>query len=417
MRAATLWMAVFCAALLIQSAARAESKPTDPIRFSVNAMGYWTDNRDSWETSDKQSTWDFYVTPKVDAMHHGEQTWLDFYYAPSYRYRSNPSDIQNDTLLEHDLGLKIRQDFSPRLEGRLFEKFDYSDDPSIDKSGSQVRGDLTYYLNRAEVGLIHDMTRHAKVDISVRNMIKRYTDKDAASESDEDRTDGGVILYGDLSPTLALVVLANYANYGFSSKFGLDRDFDAALGAIGLEKIFTQSLRGGAKAGAQSVQYKDKGLDSQVSPYGELWLKGWTIPSTMLALDLTHGVREADAYPFASQEYTDLRGDMEWAMTESKRFILNLTGVYRISHYSGSQDLPPSIVQAIQNNPDLAFFLSQIGLQDSGDVKTIEEEIGVTYRMTETSSLKFTQRYEDVNSEVGVSYTKNAFSLALTKQF
>jgi hypothetical protein len=414
MRFTGVCLAASCALLLGQAVARAESKETDPLRFYLEAMGYWTDNRDAWVDSAKESTWDLYIKPKVTVSHHGEQALIDLYYQPAYRYRSNPSDVQHNSQLEHDLGLNVRYQMTPITELRCLERFEYTDDPSVDQGGSTIRADQTYYLNNVELGWVQDVQR-TRFDLYGRNMFRRYSDRDVGLNSDEDQTGVGVTAYHRLSPSFWALVLGSYTTYGFSSQYDFDRDFNALQGGVGLERAFSPNVSAGVKAGAQQARYKDSALSSQVVPFGELWLKGQTIPTTILTASLSHGVSAASAYPFASQKYTDLRGSAKWNATP--RVILSVLGAYRLARYDGDKDLPGAVAAARESNPALADYLDAIGLQTSGNETTIEEEVSATFMMTENSSIKLAQRYENVRSDVGVSYKKNAVMLGVTKQF
>lgn len=395
--------------------AKGEAKPSDPLQISLYGIVHYTDNRDAWPENE-ESTWDFYGRLRAGISYPGEPLWIDGYYAPSYRYRTNPSEVQNETELHHDVGLHVRHHPTPRMEVRFLEKFDYTDDPKIEEGNRVIRGDQTYYLSRTELGLIHAVTRRSTVDVFGRYLTKQYSEDAAAKTSDEERIEGGLTLHGHVTPQMGVLAMAQYSTYEFASPYGINRDFASALGGGGVEYIYNPNLRVGAKAGVQSVQYEDENLSSQVAMFGELWAKGWTVPSLHLMASLGHGIREADAYPFASQEYTEGRMGVEWQA--GPRWILGLSGVYRISDYDRKM-LPSGVEAAWARDPALREFLRAATSRGSqeGSEATTEIEAGVTFKLTETSSARLVQRYERVDSDVGDDYTKNATTLTISKQF
>ena len=412
-RAVTLLTMVACG-ILVSQGVRAELKSSDPFQFSVDLAAEYTDNRDSVPDDRTEETWDLLVRPRVDLLYHGERSLIDFYYMLAYRYRTDPSPIQNDNRLFHEVGFDSKFSASPRMELRFWDRFNYTDDPSVDDGGRTVRGDLSYILNRVEAGLIRRITRRSNLDFFVRNSMKRYDEEAAADSSDEDRTDAGIALWNQISRTLSLETRAMYSLFGYDDQFGLNRDFTAAFLGLGLEKMFNPQFRGGIKGGVNSVEYDDEGLDSQIIPYGELWVKGYTVPSTRLHASLAHSLRDADAYPFASQEYSEFRAGIEWDMTP--RLTIDLEGVYRNAEYD-ADSLPTTFLDRLAMDPALAAFVTALEIQPDGDETTIEAEGGLTFHLTDKSDLRISQRYEDVDSDVGFSYEKNTTLLTLSKRF
>jgi len=364
----------------------------------VGLRGEYTDNRDAWEEADAEENFDFYVIPRVDWVSQGEQTMLDLYYAPSFRYRTDPSDVQNDTELQHSLGLQLGHEFSPRLVGRLHERFDYTDDPSLSEGGRTIRADRSYKLNRCDGSLETVLGRRTKLEVGGAHTIKRYDEAEVADTSDEDRLDGNLTLRHYLTKTLNLNLFGGYSLFGYDSPGNIERDFDSAIGALGVENMLSQNLSIGAQAGAQYLMYENEGIDNGTSPYVKVFVRGSTTPSLKLGLEGTRAVRDADAYPYASQEYSEGRAVMNWAMTA--RFSLDLSGTYRLSTYS---DVVPSAGTGV----------------DEGDETTIDLFAQLGFKIADKSLIQLGQRYENIDSDpgVGTSFTKNTTTLAFNQQF
>lgn len=367
----------------------------EPFTLGVSVRGDYTDNRDAVENN-KESTFDFYVTPRIDVYLQSERTLFNVFYAPSYRYRTDPSPVQNDSDLLHDFGLSIDQRMSDRTQLRLREKLDYQDDPAVDFQGSPVRDNRSYLLNRVEGGVAQDLSPLTKADVLVRNTMKRYDDSKVAEESDEDHNEAQLLLFHQLSPTLGSRGTLGYSMYGYDSAIGLQRDFDALLTAVGLEKVFSPAFRGGIEGGAQFAQYQDDTIDSEVFPYGKLNTLISPTPSFRVNGQLMHGVRESDVYPFASQEYTELRGGVE--VDPSPALTLGLDGTVRNSEYSDKQ-LPSGSVGAAAP------------LASSGNEDTVGVAGSAAWKIRETARLTFRQLFENVDSDVAGSFTKNTSSL------
>ena len=378
----------------------AEESQGDRFRFSVNTRADYTDNRDAWE-ADEESNWDFYIRPRADVLFETESTLLDLYYAPSFRYRTDPSNVQNDNEIHHDLGINVKHKVSRRLVLRLMEKFDLTDDAAVSDDGATVRGDRSYYLNTFGGSIDMLAAKRTEVDIYARNTIKRYDEDVVASTSDEDRTDVGAKLTQHLSNNMRVTLESGYSMFGYESPGMIMRDFDSLLLAAGGEKVLSNNLTVGGQVGAQMQSYDDDGIDDSTNPFAKLFVRGNTSPSLRLSGTLTHAVRDADAYPFASQEYSELRGVVDWDTTP--QVTLTLSGIYRLSDY---EDVVPSAAA-------LADFL---GLTE-GDETTIDVYGQAAYKVTDSCTLLLRQRFEDVDSDISTSYNKNTTTLELTKFF
>ncbi|MDA0990743.1 MAG: outer membrane beta-barrel protein [Verrucomicrobia bacterium] len=381
--------------MTVVSAPWVEAAPEgkDPINFSVDVRGEFTDNRDPPATKE-ESNFDLYFSPRIDLFIDFERTLIDLYYTPSLRWRSDPSPSQNDSEFLHDFGLNVNHDMTPQTKVRLTEKLDFNDDPSVQSGGFTVRDDRTYLLNRASGRVKHDFGGGTRGEAAVAHMMKRYDDSTTAKESDEDELKLDVQGERLLSPTLALTLRGGYDMYGFESATGLQRDFDVLAGIVGLEKSFSPELRGGIGAGVQAAEYDDPTIDSSTSPFFSANVRVAPNPDSRLETFLTHGIRDADVAPFASQEYTQV--DAKWEVDASPSVTVGVSGMYRMSTYDG--DVRPA-------GTPLPLL--------TGDENTIVFALFGTWYISTSTSLKVFHRYEDIDSDVDVSYSKNTTSLAV----
>ncbi len=376
-----------------------------PVDLKVTLRADYTDNRDSIErdtpTLKKESNVDFYVIPRVDLYLDTARTLYDFHYAPAWRYRTDPSPIQNDNELLHDLGLRIDHHATDRTRLRVVEQLLYQDDPSVEDGGTGlVRGNRTYLQNRVELGLRHEFSRQLAADAMAAYRIKAYKDSEVADESDEDQLDAMFGLWRTVNPKLILHGRGGVAMYGFDSAIGLDRDFDVFIAAAGAEKIFSQLLRAGFEAGVQAVEYSDAGLDSEVFPYGRVDATVTPTPDNRITAMVTHGVRDSDVYPFASQTYTEVRGGIE--VDPSALITAGLSLTLRLSEYDG--DSRPASAAAIAG-------------PTTGDETTLVVSGHAVWNINDQTRLRVRQTYEDVDSDFpNGSFTKNTSSLELIRE-
>jgi len=379
----------------------AQEEMYKPVTFSLTVRGDYTDNRDSVHEDNKEETFNFYITPRISVDLDWERAFLELYYAPSWRYRTDPSDIQNRDEFYHDLGVSGEMSLAPGLTIRASEKFDLTDDPSIDEGGTFVRRDQSYFLNRADAGVNYEMSETWNVDVSVHHMLKEYDEEDVAEDSDEDLTRVTAVLMNQLTPKLSAFAMGRYALYGFEPAQGFERDFDSILLAVGVDSVVNPGLRIGVTAGAQMQDYDDSRVDDDDVAYGNVFISGKLNPDNRLRLDVTHGVRDADAYPFAAQEYTDTRLRWDWRFLPRIGFYAY--GVYRFSDY------------------DLAFYDfiadQELAVALGGDEETRIVEAGFNYKINRNTWVSIAQRNEDVDSDVAEEYTKNTTKFILGREF
>lgn len=386
---------------IVVSAAQAEREGGERFRFSVDLLAEYTDNRDALPDLIKEETWDFTIRPRIDIYADTERALFDLYYAPSFRYRTEPRPGQDDTLIGHDVGLNAHVNASRRLALRVLEKFVYRDEPSVDDTSGFVLSDRDYLLNKTEVGATAALGKRTDADIFGRYAFKSFQSDAVARVGDEDRLDVGAALLQEVGKTLDVGLQGGLSMFGYDSASGVQRDFDVYYGGVSVENQFSKHLRGGIVGGVQQATYDDAAIGDSTVPFAEVWLKGATTPSLKLRGAVKHGVRDADAFPFASQEYTEVRGRIKWDATA--KASVTLRGKYVHGEYD---DVLPSA----------AVLASLIGLP-SGSEDTLDASAQLAYDITDNTTVRLRQRYEEVDSDVRVSFEKNTSTIELTTNF
>lgn len=371
-----------------------------PVDVSFDIRGTYTDNRDS--TSNAESCLDLYANPKIHGfLLRRSPNVLDFYYGPSFRWRDNPSDIQNETELFHDVGVTWLFTPEPALRVMAKDNFNYTDDPEVRKGGTTLRSDSTYYLNRAEGALDYIVNPLSHVNARVSNLTKRYTDDVRAKESDEDIQEGSVLAVRQVSSTIGAALLADAARYEYANAESIDRGFTAIMGGVGIETLLRNDLRGGVRAGWKLVDYSDEELGSEGVPHASVTLDTLNRPVSLQA-SVTYSLRDSDVFPYASQKYTDFYAHLAWD-TRTK-FGFGLSGTYRIGDYS--EDTVPTTDGA--ETPVAS---------GGGTEYTTMASAEVVYHFSDITAGRFVQSFEDVSSDVDVSFTRNTSMLVLSREF
>jgi hypothetical protein len=390
---------VLAVGVVCQSAVHAEELG-QPVRFSVSATAQMTDNRDAAAVNEQDNV-DIYVRPRLDLVRDGENSRLDLYYVPAYRYRSEPGDDQDESTWQHDFGAKATRSISPRTRVRLNEIFALTDDPAIEEGGITRRGDQSYIQNILDGGLNYDLLKSSNLDISLQNRIKRYDEEAVAVRSDEDATTARVDHRHQINRTLRSLVSVGYSMFAYDGGSNLERDFSSVVGSVGVENYFSVNTIGSLAVGWQTRDYDDEALDADGAPYARAALEGLLGADTKVGGVVGHGVRDSDAYPFVSQEFTDVRAFAEAKL--SPKVNLRVSATYRVSTYD-EDDVPSGTTAADFTSKALAHMATGA---TSGDETTIVGDVELSVALSERSALTLGQRYEDIDSDVGQSFTKN----------
>lgn len=387
-------VATMCLMALVHGSVAAEDVGR-PFKFSIGTSGLWTDNRDSEPDGMEEDNFDLRITPRLDFISRNERTAISLYYAPSYRHRTDPSATQNEDIFEHDLKLAFRHAITPKLSIRAYDKFDFNDDPKVE-DGDTTRSDLSHIINTVDAGLTYEFSQRTSIDVAGVYRIKRYDDDEPTGIVDEDEATGTAILRQQFTEKVTGLVLGRYSMYEFDDAPGLLRNFDSALMALGVEAMLNSSLLAEVQGGWQMVEYEDDTLDSATEPYVLVGIGGSDEQARRLKLQLRHGIRDADAYPYASQEYSEVRIRFEWDAISALTFAAE--GTYRVSTYD---DAPAGTAVS------------------TGDEDTIVGQLDVTYRLRDRLTITAAQRYEEVETELTLEndYVRNSTRIGATVSF
>jgi len=413
--AAACVLALTAAALHAQEG-ETEEAPQRPISFATAVDAEYTDNRDS--KPEKEATLDVYTRPRVDILLDGRSGVLDLYYQPAYRYRSNPAKGRRRSEFFHDGGIEGRLIASSRLVLGVMDEFRESDDPSYQQFDTSLRRDARYLLNRATATARCQMTRRTRLDLQGRHTYKRYTNRELWEIANEQSAVGSGSLWVRLVPNLSVAAMGSYESFDYPDEEGVERDFVSTLAGLGVRQRLTGTARALLTLGWKVLDFTDQEMGNAAGPYGRLSVTGAPFPALRVTSGVSHMLRDSDVYPYAAQQYSGADASIEYDLLEE--LTIALGGAYRVSQYDRST-LPRSFVQQAEEaaavlEVDPAVEAETVPVE-GGTERAIVANGQIMYRCGTGKTIRLYQRMEQLISELGDSFTRNATGLAFVAEF
>ncbi|MDA0322805.1 MAG: outer membrane beta-barrel protein [Verrucomicrobia bacterium] len=387
------WIVWTCALVIlggVPTFSSAQEKKTDgktrsnPFGFSLKVSASTTDNRDSTATAEESNT-DIKVSPRADGRIERPGTLLEFYYSPTYRYRSDPSLGEDDNELYHDIGANLDHEFSERFRIELRDFYNVTEDPAIVSGGGTLRQDGAYFLNRIQGLASYLLTKSVYVDLRVDHRLKEYDSAGAAANLDEEAASASLTVWRQVRDDTAVLAEVEVGAYEFDSTSAI-RDFDRVQGVIGVHRVLGNGMHAGARVGITEIDHDDTTLGSESSPFVSATLSSDSRAKTRLRLGAGLELRDSDVAPFASQEHTHLTASLEHVV--SKKIKL-LGGVqYRVSEYD---EVPSGLA----------------GVVRGGDEDLVAVHGGVEYQLDNRQKIKAEASHQDLSSDVDVGTNRD----------
>ena len=414
-----MWAAVAAVVCTATTSLRAETA-LENWQFRLSAYWNYTDNRDSAdeyrdaETEEdlKQSTSDFGITPDIGWINRWSRDILELSYAPTWRYRTNPADNQNETEWQHKAYIGWEHATARRLSVSADNLFYYSDDPGFFEPGGEVlRADNTYYWNRTSLGFNYELSRKATLDFETDYMFKRYTEEEVAEEYDEDRLTG-ILRYERLHKRS--LFLSTFGRYLLSQRedltretpegdIELDRGLYAVAAGLGGRQVFSKYLQAHLDVGYEFVNYDSPDVDDNSSPLIDFRIINTPNEDHTITFDALYAILDAYRFPYSSQNHFHFFVGWDWSILDDLTFGLKCE--YRIENYEADRigtNIPESALEEIV---------------DDGDVTTLFLRSYLRYQLPYEVDLKLAYSYEDTDSDVSATYTRNDVRLTVGKTF
>ncbi|MCK5528108.1 MAG: outer membrane beta-barrel protein [Kiritimatiellae bacterium] len=398
--------------LAMNNLASAQDDATGPLKLSLGADAAFIDNRDSTAAGLEESNTDIYIKPRVDAIFDWGDSMLDFFWVPTYRYRTDAGDFQETSKLFQDFGLHGRHALSQRLSVRLKEVFKYTDDPTLASGGVNVTREGTYFLNNLSGGLSLDVAPNSRFDFDVNWDVKEF-DEDVFDYLNEDSVEGDLAFRQKVSRTVTVLAQAKARDFSYGEITGAvaagttessDRDFTSVSGGLGIETEFSPVSKLSAYAGYITIDFSEDTMDKQDSPYASIILTHQLNPSTVITAASLYGLRETAIRSYSVQEYSDVRADIY--VDVSKSVTLGAGGLYRYSKYNEDGITPAGEEAAVA-----------AGRSFDGKQTTIIAHGSAAYKMTEDAVLKLLYRFTTDESDVSNDFDKNTVVLSFVQNF
>ncbi len=367
---------------------------TTEMDFSLSFSASHTDNRDSLDTDAAEDNLAIHIKPKIDALLDRRRTVLGFFYAPSWRYWSNPNEgSQNDTELHQDIGVTLDHVIIKRLKLRVRDVYNVTDDPAVHKDGTAIREDGSYTMNRAYAGLSCLLTKQTMINVAGKNRIKEYEDEKVRPDSDEETSSGLLTFRYEFSDDFVVSVVASYTMFEYETSFDVERGFQSMGYYASVNKDLTGKLSASAQAGWTTVGYDDEELADQDAPFVSARLVLTLSPMTRFSVNGSYSLKDADVFPFASQRNSRMGFNCRHDVGRSG-LSLTLAGSYSKGEYEREMASPSA--------PDEAFVDkregSEIALSFSG---------GLEYRISDKQSLRLSQSSATAKADVDVDFDRN----------
>lgn len=386
---------VFCF-ITVVGMAHAFGADGSPVKFSLSTGMDFTDNRDSTDAGEESNV-DIQLTPKVAVDLDLGSILLEFYCAPTYRYRTNPREgSQNESELYVDLNARAELRLK-RLKLAVSDHFALTDDPAVQNKNGQRREDASYAMNRVGIDGSYSVTKRTSIDAGLYNMIKQYSEP-SRDASDEQSVDARVSFWRQMAKTWGLLGSGTVQSFGYGSTNRVDRDFTAVGLGIGGELVISKRLRGSIRHGWKLLNYSDSSFSSSVSPYVDVSVKATVAKRLTVSGGVAYEMRESDVYPYASQKFSDIYANA--AVDVGRMWRVGIHSRYRQGNYDADQASAAASVAA-----------------PGGTERGVTMGVEGTLKISKQASLKITQNYENVNSDVRNSFVKNSVDLSFSLQF
>lgn len=376
-----------------------------PWAFSVEGYGLFDDNRDGTD-SDRESQFQFRVSPRGDLKGSIDRTDFDVFYSPTLSYRTNPRDDQNKSDFYHDLGIDVHHRYSERLRFDFREFFHSTDDPSVMESGRTFRESVNYQLNRVSIGAGYElMPNRSVINIRGHQMWKKYESELYSLIANEEQT--GVEIGGKYMTRSGFNLLCGvtYDDTDIGTQYGVDRGTIGMSAEGGIEKVFsTVTIMG--KAGASRVHYDNASYQSRTVPSGELQFVFSPSALTKLSLAVHRRVVRGDISPYSTQDRTSVAAEARHEIVP-KRLLASVRAVYARGDYHGSS------VPLYEGGGAVAL------LPDGTDT-LLAFEGGLDYALNRNLSASASYGYEKWDSDpewIRAPHARNKFRFALKSQF
>ena len=433
-----------------------EGDKTSPLGLSLTVGVKRTDNRDAVsddhvilvrgveERVEKEDDTELWITPTISLRHAmGDGSRFLIAYSPSYTEYDNPRENGMENEWTHSLRADADLHLGPRTKFTLSDSYwwsgqkdwhygeDYELDPgdsAFDEDDDLTRND-DFYNNRLDAALSRTLTADDTVRVGAQWRVKRYDDDEIAAYGDEDE----YVFFADFMKRttrhFSYGVFAEYTAFDRSNGEGFDPepiagnetprvDTGVEYATAGFQFEYDVSGNGNvlfnARTGYKFVWYEAEDIeDDETIGDSRAEFVLYKHQRTSGRLGLKYGREFGEVYPYSSQDNTTLYANVTRLVDRKGDLRLVGDAEYRMRTYD-IEDVDPDAENYSRYFEDL---WEKTGGDGKGDRDSLFLRLSAIYRWSEKLSASVFYTYEDVESDVDMSYTENTVGLSATYRF
>lgn len=355
-------------------------------------------------------------------------------YSPIYQYWSNPrigslrSEFSHVAVAEYRVLLDRRNELSFRDDFKYIENdYWYLDSEDLDRhtylSDRRTEHEQKHLDNTLTGTWLTQLTRQMSLRLSAYWLTIRYDDEMLALTNDEDKYVANANLLHNHNSELSYGIFGKYelwddqgrswteSHNGEPATYGLDRSIETYT--LGLTATWRNSARFSIIArygwewidyAADSIEDRDYPGDGDISAIYTFNLR------TRGTFGFRYGVTESWVYPYASQDLYSFYAGLKTMHSKTLSSAIRLE--YKISEYD-TKYIPTTYFDQY-NRPGQA---QKVDRKYTGQKNDIYAEFRLIYRWNQNLDITAYYSYENVDSDISVSYTENTIGIRATYLF
>ncbi len=359
-----------------------------PASLSLRVESAYDDNRGG-VAADKEENFDIKIQPRVGLTYDWGRTYLNAFYMPYLIWRSNALEDQRDTDVYHELGGSVRHEITPTMTLNVSDHFSLSDEPRIVEEGVSVRENATYIENILNVDLDHEISPVMMLSVGGFNTIKRY-EKRQWNAQEKDKYGVLVGLRRELDVMLNAMANVRYDRSKYHGE--TDHGAEYVFASLGVEKIFSPKLAGQVNFGWNRANYNEVS-GSKDMPAGNARVVVSPSPDTSLQFGVRYELTDSDSEAYSTQERSSYTATLNHHLTP--RLVSGITLMYASGEYKGRT----------ATRTDAEFP------GGSDDLSAVQAS--AVYRLTRNIDLEASYQFEDWDSDIRGSFTRNRAVIAV----
>jgi hypothetical protein len=335
-----------------------------PWSIGLDVRGFYDDNYLLQPSDSAQETWGVSVMPWFDLNLALDQTLIGL----NYTYQMWWYEDSNKVDQAHNAEASVQHAFSDRYKLNVWDRFTYSDRPSIDLEAGPItdplRNEGSYYRNIGNAGFTADVTRTLVLDVGYKNVIWDYSQagpgsRSALSDRMEHLATGEVGFRA--TPELTALLGFHYGEVDYNNDetinpgsatplpsdsrdrkswyiyagitYQMSTQWDAAV-RIGAQWTDFSNIDHWNSVYAGSAAWEEQD-NSTVTPYVDAFMRYTYNPGSYIRLGVINTINSTDVLALGAES---VAGYAEWTHRITPRWTVGLLGLIQNSWWIGGGD-------------------------------------------------------------------------------